>query len=360
MGFLRHYWFDLIITALAFAYVGIFISPLMLFPLFVLLILEVSFSFDNAVVNAKVLERMSPLWQKLFLTVGLLIAVGGMRFVFPIAIVAVTAGLSFGGVLDLALTDASGYAEKLDVAHPLIAMFGGVYLLLIFLDFVFEERDIKWLRFLEVPLAKVGRLDSLSFIITGVFVLVAAATFGNAHQTEILIAGFSSLVLYMVVKAISSIFDNEDDENANKGVRHGWAAFSLFLYLEVQDSAFSFDGVAAAFAITNVLPIIVLGLGLGALYVRSMTVHLVRTKQLAQFRYLEHGAHWAIGVLAVCMLIGVSDFVIPDYIVGFVGVIFITAAVLHSRRDNKKDAAAALLAPSDTSSEESAKEKISA
>ncbi|MDT7614552.1 MAG: uncharacterized protein QOF00_1999, partial [Pseudonocardiales bacterium] len=34
-------------------------------------ILEISLSFDNAVVNATVLERMDPFWQRIFLTVGI-------------------------------------------------------------------------------------------------------------------------------------------------------------------------------------------------------------------------------------------------------------------------------------------------
>ena len=47
----------------------------------ILIVLEVSLSFDNAVVNAKVLVRMSDFWVNIFLTVGILIAVvaGSLR-----------------------------------------------------------------------------------------------------------------------------------------------------------------------------------------------------------------------------------------------------------------------------------------
>jgi len=312
-------------------------SPLLLFPLINLLIMEISFSFDNAVVNAKILERMSPVWQKMFLTVGILIAVFGMRFVFPIAIVAVTAQIGFGEVIHLALNDALGYAEKLDAAHPLISMFGGVYLMLIFLHFIFEERDTKWLHFIEKPLAKVGKLANLSYVLVGVFILVAAATFGQAHQLEILMAGFISMVLFMAVTALSSIFEDKDEDDKKKPVRHGWGAFALFMYLEVQDSAFSLDGVSAAFAVTNSVILIAIGLGVGALFVRSMTVHLVKTGKLAEFRFLEHGAHWAIGALAFFMLIGVSSIHVPEYIIGLIGIVFIGAALIHSHRLNKRE-----------------------
>jgi len=341
VGVMRHHTVEVVITFLILVAVGVFMSPFAVIPLMILIILEVSFSFDNAVVNAKVLERMSPRWQKAFLWIGLPVAVVGMRFIFPIAIVALTAALNFGDVVTLAFSDPDSYSHKLHDAHGLIAMFGGVYLLLIFLDFIFEERDIKWIQFLERPLAKVGKLDNLSLFLAGVFVLFTSLAIGGEGLAGLLIAGFGSIVLYMGVKALSSIFDNEDDENAKKPVQYGTAAIGLFIYLEVQDSAFSFDGVSAAFAITNSVILIAAGLGVGALFVRSMTVQLVKTGTLAEFRYLEHGAHWAIGVLAVCMLIGITGFEIPDYIVGLIGVVFIITAAVHSKRENKKEEALA-------------------
>ena len=38
-------------------------------------------------INATVLERMSEFWQKIFLTVGIVIAVFGMRLLLPLFIV---------------------------------------------------------------------------------------------------------------------------------------------------------------------------------------------------------------------------------------------------------------------------------
>ncbi|HEY8886616.1 MAG TPA: DUF475 domain-containing protein [Candidatus Microsaccharimonas sp.] len=340
-GLLRHHIPEVIITLLVFAAVGIFMSPFAMVPLFILLVLEVSFSFDNAVVNAKVLERMSPRWQRAFLWIGLPIAVLGMRFVFPIGIVALTAQIQFGDVVTLAFNNASSYAEKLHEAHPYITMFGGVYLLLIFLDYFFEERDVKWLRPIENTLAKVGKLDNVSLFVAGLFVLFGSLLMGGEHMLGLLIAGVGSIMLYIGVGLISNIFDNEDDENAKKPVKFGVAAIGLFVYLEVQDSAFSFDGVSAAFAVTNSVVLIAAGLGIGALFVRSMTVQLVKTGTLSEFRYLEHGAHWAIGVLAICMLIGVGGIDIPDWAVGLIGVVFIIAAAIHSKRENKKEEALA-------------------
>jgi hypothetical protein len=345
MVILRHYWPDLLITAGVFGAVGVFLSPVLLLPLAILVVLEISFSFDNAVVNAKILERMSPFWQRIFLTVGIAIAVVGMRLLFPIVIVAVAAKMGFSEVVSLALHDPHTYAEKLGEAHHLIAMFGGTYLLLIFLDFVIdEEKDLHWLRKLEGPLARAGKVDNLTYVVTGGFILTAASTFGSEHALDIMMAGFTAMVLYLGVNALSSLF--ADPEDSSKTVVHGAAAFSLFVYLEVQDSAFSFDGVTGAFAVTDVVLVIAAGLGIGSLFVRSMTVHLVKEGTLSEYRFLEHGAHWAIGALAACMLIGVAGPEIPDYFTGLIGVVFIAFAVVHSMVLNRREATANLAVPS--------------
>lgn len=111
-----------------------------------------------------------------------------------------------------------------------------------------------------------------------------------------------------------------------------------FLYLELLDASFSFDGVIGAFAITNYLPVIALGLGVGALFVRSMTLHLVSTGKLAEYRYLEHGAFYAILVLAGLMFTSGMGVEIPEWITGLLGGAIILGSFLHSWAANKKDA----------------------
>ena len=93
---LRYFGFSISITLLALV-ASFFLFDLNGFIIVaVLIVLEVSLSFDNAVVNAKVLRRMSPLWRKLFLYVGIFIAVFGMRLLLPIVLVSVTALLVIG------------------------------------------------------------------------------------------------------------------------------------------------------------------------------------------------------------------------------------------------------------------------
>ncbi|MFF3482220.1 DUF475 domain-containing protein [Streptomyces sp. NPDC002701] len=339
----------------------------------ILSILEISLSFDNAVVNAGILKKMSAFWQKIFLTIGILIAVFGMRLIFPVVIVAISASLGPIEAVDLALNDADRYQELVTDAHPSIAAFGGMFLLMIFLDFIFEDRDIKWLGWLERPLAKLGKVDMLSACIALIVLLVTALFLaphahlhaGSADKTEtVLLSGVAGLITYLVVGGLSGFFENrleeaeerehEAEEEAkakgkeiSAGAMVGKAAFFMFLYLEVLDASFSFDGVIGAFAITNDIILMALGLGIGAMYVRSLTVYLVRQGTLDDYVYLEHGAHYAIGALAAILLITIR-FEVNEIITGLIGVVLIAWSFWSSVRRNKAlEAAGGKADPSD-------------
>jgi uncharacterized protein len=317
-------------------------------------ILEVSLSFDNAVINATVLERMSEFWQRIFLTIGVLIAVFGMRLIFPLAIVWVTAGLNPVEAFDLALNppadDAAtfpdgspSYETLLTDAHPQIAAFGGMFLAMLFLNFIFEDREITWLSWLEKPLAKAGKLDMLAVVVAGTGLVLVAEFLADAEdRSTVLLAGLLGLIVYILVDGLGSMFHTEEFEEGPQGgpstlvKATGKAAFFLFLYLEVLDASFSFDGVIGAFAITSDPIIIALGLGLiGAMFVRSITVYLVRQGTLSDYVYLEHGAHWAIGALATILLVSIGVHV-NELITGLIGVAFIGAALVSSVMRNRK------------------------
>lgn len=363
-------------TALAAGFTALFLVA-------ILSVLEISFSFDNAVINATILRRMSKFWQTIFLTVGILIAVFGMRLVFPFLLVSASAGISPWSAVELALgndADQEKFANLLTDAHPTIAAFGGIFLLMIFLDFIFEERDFVWLRWLERPLAKIGKLDQLSVVISlAVIALAGEFLAADEDRTRVLMAGVLGLLTYLLVNGLSDLFaidEDEDEEEADDdvaaakevaaeaeaeregkavspgraagqlAVATGRAAFFLFLYLEVLDASFSFDGVVGAFAITLDPFIIAIGLGVGAMYVRSITVFLVNRGTLDNYVYLEHGAHWAIGALAVILVLTIEVH-IPEVVTGLIGVAFIGASLFSSVRRNKKVAAGQLSADTD-------------
>lgn len=293
----------------------------------VLGVLEVSLSFDNAVVNAGVLKNMSAFWQKMFLTVGILIAVFGMRLIFPIVIVSVATGLGLMPVIDMALKDPEQYNQVLTDHYASIAAFGGMFLLLVFLGFIFDqERDLHWLGGFERMIAKAGKADAMSVIVAVSVLMLTNLFLPEAVFQSVLFAGLGGTLLYLAVDSIDAFFEAE-----GVGKQSGIAAF---LYLEVLDASFSFDGVIGAFAITRDVVIIMLGLAIGAMFVRSMTVYLVQKGTLDQFVFLEHGAHYAIGVLAIIMLIG-TVYHVPEVVTGLIGVAFIGASILSSLRHRK-------------------------
>ncbi len=353
--FLKTFRWSFIITIIAFGIAWFYGSWEALFLCFVLALLEVSLSFDNAVLNATVLRRMSDFWQKMFLTVGIVIAVFGMRLVFPLLVVGVAAQMNPIEALQLALEKGDPhtpgtYGYIIAEAHPQIAAFGGMFLLMLFLNFVFTERKLKWLRWLEEPLAKVGKLSQIG-VVVALAALVAAAEFWAKDPNVVLVSGILGILTYIVINGLGALFEKglehqlEDTEGASskKGpssiVRAtGKAGFFLFLYLEVLDASFSFDGVIGAFAITSDPIIIALGLGLiGALFVRSITIYLVKKGSLNEYVYLEHGAHWAIGALAVILIISIGTHV-PELVTGTIGILFIGAALFSSILRKKKHA----------------------
>lgn len=294
-------------------------------------VMEVSLSFDNAVVNAAVLRRMDPKWQQRFLTWGILIAVFGMRLVFPVIIVAIAAGLGVLDVAVMAVREPAQYAAHLKGAHTGIAAFGGLFLLLVFLGFVCDEmKEVHWIGWVERKLASLGRLEAVEVAVAlGVLLLVQFALPEHERLTA-MIAGVAGVATFVAVKGFAGLC-GDPDAAVGVATRSGGAGF---LYLEVLDASFSLDGVIGAFAITTDIVVIMIGLAIGAMFVRSMTVYLVRKGTLEEYRYLEHGAHWGIGALAVIMLLSMRVDV-PEVVTGLIGVSLIGLSLLSSIRHRR-------------------------
>lgn len=289
---------------------------------------EVAMSFNNAIVNAAVLEKMNRFWRRMFMTVGLVIAVIGMRLLFPVAIVSATAGLAFARVVRLALHHPALYASHLRAAHPLIAAFGSMFLLMLCLDFLIDRRKhVHWIEVIEKPLARGGRFKVLPVVICLCVLGIASAPVAGVMRGHVIMAGVVGLGIYLAVRAIGRLFLEGTEESTAKAT--GWAGFVLFMYLEVLDSSFSLDGVVGAFAITTNVLTIALGLGIGALFVRELTVLLVRKQLLDRFIYLEHGAQYSVGFLAIILAVGLV-YNVPGLLTGLIGVGVIAAAMVSS------------------------------
>lgn len=289
-------------------------------------VLEISLSFDNAVVNAKVLDNMDKKWRTRFIYWGIPIAVFGMRFVFPIAIVCIASNMGFFETLYIAMYNPSEYHQALEKNINQIYVFGGAFLLMVFLDFFFDSsREEKWLTWIESnpitnTIMNISNISVLFSCIIGVALLLLTKDF------MIGVVYFCALVVYLLLSSISSIMGED-------GIRNGLAGF---LYLEVLDASFSFDGVIGAFALNSNIFIIMIGLGIGAMFVRSLTIYLVEKKTLQEYIYLEHGAHYAIFALAIIMLLKIF-IEVSEVITGLIGIGFIGIAFICSKMKNHKD-----------------------
>jgi hypothetical protein len=308
-----------------------FAGPAMALLVAILAILEISLSFDNAVVNAQILGSWDEKWRKLFLGIGIIVAVAGMRLIFPLGIVSVTAGLSPGAVLDLALHHPADYAAKLISVRYLVAAFGGVFLAKIGLEhFLDAEKETHWISAIESPLAKLGGGVSVEILVTMGTLLAIAHFLPVTQQLGFVVAGVLGLITFLVTKNLGVLAAGGGDV-ATKVIRAGIGGF---LYLEVLDASFSFDGVIGAFAITQNLIWITVGLGIGALTVRELTLMAVDRGTLAEFPHLEHGAFWAILALAGIMLIS-PIIEVPEIVTGLIGAGLILAAFITSVMENK-------------------------
>ncbi len=336
----RIFWISALLSIIVAVGVGWHTGLASLWLFLILVILEITFSFDNAVINSKVLIKLSPLWQKLFLTVGILIAVFMVRFVLPIFIVMISSGKGFGQVVHMALYDAAAYGETLHVAAPMINAFGGTFLLMIGVHYFLDrKKDVHWLGRIEAWLSKFGQYESFKVLVMLGIAMAMYATVEQKFEVIVLVASISGIMLHIALDLASRYFASKQVTTTKHLV--GMAAFASFLYLNVLDASFSLDGVIGAFAITNDVILIMAGLGVGALWVRSLTIYLVEHKTLGKYLYLEHGAHWAILALGLVMLVKLYHVEPPEWFTGSIGLVFIATATLTSilerRRARLKD-----------------------
>lgn len=297
----------------------------------VLAVLEVSLSFDNAAVNASILKDMDPVWQRRFLTWGIAIAVFGMRIVFPLVIVMVAASLGPIEAMQLALNSPAEYQRIVSDAHIGLMGFGGAFLGMVGLKYFFDaEKDVNWIEAIERPLAKVANIEAIAIgvVLAGIWATSTMLTDDDA--LTFIVAAIAGLLTYLAVEIVNHLLEPPTPTTGDVAK----AGFGAFLYLEVLDASFSFDGVIGAFALTNNLIIIAIGLGIGAMFVRSMTIFLVNKGTMSEYRYLEHGAFYAIITLAVIMFL--NTFVhIPEVITGLIGAVLIGLAFWSSVRWNR-------------------------
>jgi len=298
----------------------------------VLGLLEFSLSFDNSIINARILRDMSPRWQRRFLSWGIIIAVFGMRIIFPLAIVAIAAWIDPLSAIKLAIFSPDIYAAVMAEAHTGIAAFGGTFLLMVGMKFFFDsEKDLHWVQMIESRAQKFASLHGIEIGLTLIIILIFSSLLDVSRSHTFLISALYGLLTFLAVEGVGAYLDAKQETIHNL---HKTGA-GAFIYLEVLDASFSFDGVIGAFALSTNLFIIAIGLGIGAFYIRSMTIMLVEKKTLGQYLYLEHGAFYAILILALIMF-AQTLIHIPEVITGLIGIFLIATALISSIRHNRR------------------------
>lgn len=327
----KHYRSAVIFSVVALAFAAIDGGMAGLAIAAFLAILETCLSFDNAVVNATILNNWDDKWRKRFLTWGMPVAVFGMRFFFPVLIVSVVTGLGLWGALSLIMENPKQFEHIMLSVHHEVAAFGGAFLMMVGLKFLLdEEKDVHWIQVIEAPLAKAGRLPYITVFTTLAVVYGASLLITGPEQHAFFVAGVMGVLTYIAADWVGTVLGDGE----GKVVKASWGGL---MYLELLDASFSFDGVIAGLAMTAVLPILAAGLGIGAMWVRSMTIHLVETGKMNEFKFLEHSAFWTINLLAISMFVSVSV-EIPEWITGLMGVLVIGTGLYHSVLINKREA----------------------
>lgn len=315
---------------------GYFVGgPAAVFIVAVLAVLEISLSFDNAVVNATVLKDMDEVWRRRFITWGMLIAVFGMRIIFPILIVSVLAGVSPISALMIAVDTPDQYAVLMNEAHVSVMAFGGAFLMMVGLDFFFDDEKEHWIPLIEKPLTHLEKFKFSAEVVTLSFIGVIGLLVLPAEDKQTFaLSGIAGIATFMIIHQISAYMERREESRSSSGAAKSGAA--MFMYLELLDASFSFDGVIGAFAISTNLFIIAIGLGIGAMFVRSLTILFVEKDTLSEYVYLEHGAFYAIIALASMMFL--KTFMhIPETITGLIGAGFIVIAFIHSQMVKGKE-----------------------
>jgi uncharacterized protein len=188
----------------------------------VLAVLEVSLSFDNAIVNAKVLKEMDLIWRRRFITWGIPIAVFGMRVVFPLVIVAISTRINPFSALVLAATDPDQYSRVLTGAHVSVSAFGGAFLAMVGLKHFFDhEKDVHWIAVVEHPLTRLGRIEAVELGLVLLLLYAVSSWLLEHEKVSFLISGIFGLVSYIAVDGISAVLGAESAVTGEV-VRSAW------------------------------------------------------------------------------------------------------------------------------------------
>ncbi|MBI4177211.1 MAG: DUF475 domain-containing protein [Candidatus Aenigmarchaeota archaeon] len=266
-----------------------------------LVVFEIIVSIDNAIVNAHVLKTMGRKWRKIFLFIGILTAVLLMRLVLPLAMVwLLVPNISVDGIVNLFTSDSSLAHDAIEQQKYLILSFGGMFLLLVYFHWLFMEK--------KKPLFPHEKLldedHDVWFFAFAATLLVALMYLARASPPMMIMIAMGSAAFFILYG-----FKESAEKKEAKMIKSEAPDVSKFMYLEVLDMVFSFDSVIGAFAFTTNLLYIFLGLGIGSLALRELTI--MGIGKISRYIWLKNGAMTSIALLGVFMLLESFSFHLP-------------------------------------------------
>ena len=296
-----------------------------LIVIFGLILFETVNSVDNAIINAHVLSTMGEKWRKRFLFVGILTSVFLVRFILPIILVWMIApGISLADIARMYGGDSSLATEAIEAGKPLILSFAGIFLLLLYFHWLFMEKKMHL--FYHEKLLK--EHHKVWFFAVAAIILVVLMYFARSNPNMMLFTAVGSASFFIVYG-----FKETAAREEEKLVKGNTSDVSKFVYLEILDATFSFDGVIGAFAITTNLLWITIGLGIGALVVRELTIRGINT--VGKYKFLKNGAMTAIGLLGAFMTVESFGLDLPVYVPTLITAAIIVYAFYASHKHLK-------------------------
>ena len=288
-----------------------------------LVVFEVVNSVDNAVVNATVLKTMSVLWRKRFLFIGIITSVFLVRFLLPLVIVWISVPTISLSEIFLAFSGQSQItAQAIEIQKPVILMFGGMFLVYLYFHWLFlEQKDPLYIeRFLKEK-------HGAWFFAVAAVLLVVIMYFARFNPLMMLAAAIGSATFFILYGLRETAKTSEENMVAGTS---GLNDLSKFVYLEVLDATFSFDGVVGALAFTINLLLILIGMGIGAIVVRELTIKGIDS--IGKYKYLKNGALTSIGFLGFFMLVESFGVELPSYIPTIITLLLVGYAFYKSRK----------------------------
>ena len=289
-----------------------------------LIVFEAINSIDNAIVNAYVLKSMSEKWRKIFLFWGMLFAVFVIRGALPFLMVWLTIpGIGFGQAFAAMFSSSHEATVAIEAGRPLLLMGAGVFLMLLYLHWLFLEE--------KKPLFAADKLMKpqygIWFFAFSAVILVSLLYFARDNPMLMLSAAIGNAAFFILY----GFREQAEKQSVRLMEKAGsMGDLSKFLYLEVLDASFSFDGVFGAFAFTTSIPLILIGNGIGAFIVREMTIKSV--DRIAKYRFLKNGAMTSIGFLGAAIVIESFGIELPEFLPTLVMLSFVGVAFYESRK----------------------------